>query len=659
MIRFLQTPTPAKRFVLGFILIAFCLIMVISLVPNLNQSLLGGTSNPNVLAKVGDEEITRDQVQQRAAAVAERSQYPPQLIPFLMGRALEGMISEKALLVEGDRLGLKVTDEEVTDALKRGQLGEMLFPNGQFIGEEKYEDFVASQFKMSKTDFERLVRESLLNDKVRDLITQGATVSDPEVLKAFKEQNAKVKLDYAVLTLDDVQPQVKVTEPEVKNYFETHKSVYQAGNPEKRKVTYAVLPAEKIPGAEITDGDVQRYYSDNQEKYRLPEQVKVSHILIKTIGPDGKPDPKLEAPAKAKAEALLKQIKSGASFVELAKKNSEDSAGPDGGSAAKGGSLGWIQKGQMVPEFEKTSFELAKGQTSDLVKTQFGYHIIHVDDKQAAHVRPLAEVKGEIMQQLSSEKKQRVLGDAANSLQAQARSTSIEKAAESKGAQVFHSDFFGPTDSLPGVNFAPEFMQAVFSEAPKAAPVAVPTQNGVVVFQVSEVQPPAPPQYEKYRAKAESDLKAEKARTLFTSRLQEIANRGRATHDLKKVAKEFGATLKSTELVSPKDQVPDIGSMSQVPEAFAMKVGDVGTPVTPSQNKGIVYSVAERQEPSTEDFATKKDITRDQMLQRKKEEMLLLFTSNLVEQMEKNGKIKKNQAQIDAMSKRAGGIGGF
>jgi hypothetical protein len=117
--------------------------------------------------------------------------------------------------------------------------------------------------------------------------------------------------------------------------------------------------------------------------------------------------------------------------------------------------------------------------------------------------------------------------------------------------------------------------------------------------------------------------------------------------------------LKSTELVSPKDQVPDIGSMSQVPEAFAMKVGDVGTPVTPSQNKGIVYSVAERQEPSTEDFAKKKDITRDQMLQRKKEEMLLLFTSNLVEQMEKNGKIKKNQAQIDAMSKRAGGIGGF
>ena len=658
MIRFLQTPTPAKRFVLGFILVAFCLIMVISLVPNPTQQ-FGGISNANVLAKVGDEEITLNEVQQRAAAVAERSQYPPQLIPFLMGRALEGIISEKALLAEGDRLGLKVTDEEVADALRRGQLGEILFPNGQFIGEEKYEDFVASQFKMSKPEFERLVRESLLNDKVRNLIAQGASISDTDVLKAFKEQNGKVKLDYAVLTLDDVQSQVKVTEPEVKNYFETHKGIYQAGNPEKRKVTYAVLPAAKIPGAEVADADVQRYYNDNQDKYRVPEQVKVSHILIKTIGPDNKPDPNLDAPAKAKAEALLKQIKAGGNFADLAKKNSQDNAGPDGGSAAKGGSLGWIQKGQMVPEFEKVSFELPKGQTSDVVKTQFGFHIIHVDDKKAGGVRPLAEVKPEIEQQLATEQKQRVLGDAANSLQSQARSTSIEKAAEAKGAQLFHSDFFGPTDSLPGVNFAPEFMQAVFGTAPKSPPVAVPTQSGVVVFQVNEVQPPAPPQYEKYRAKAENDLKGEKARNLLGSRLQELSNRGRATHDLKKIAKELGASVKSSELVSPKDQVPDIGSMSQVPEAFDMKVGDVSAPVTPAQNKGVVYSVTERQDPSSEDFAKKKDITRDQMLQRKKDEMVALFTSNLVDQMEKTGKIKKNQAQIDAMAKRAGGAGGF
>src|SRR5438270_14069999 len=192
MIRFLQTPTPVKRFVLGFILVVFCLIMVISLVPNTSQQ-LGGSSNPNVLAKVGSEEVTVEQVQQRASSLAERMQYPPQLVPFLMGRALEGMIAEKAQIAEAERLGLKVTNEEVIEALKRGQLGEALFPNGQFIGDDKYDAFVADQFKMTKPQFEQLVRESLMNDKIRELITQGATISEPEVLKAFNQENAKVK----------------------------------------------------------------------------------------------------------------------------------------------------------------------------------------------------------------------------------------------------------------------------------------------------------------------------------------------------------------------------------------------------------------------------------------------------------------------------------
>ena len=657
MIRFLQTPTPLKRFVLGAILVVFCLIMVISLVPNLNQSLLGNPTNPSVLAKVGDQDVSMDEVQQRASSVAQSQGYPAQLIPLLLPQALNAVIADKAVINEAHRMGLKVTNEEVVDLLKHGALGNELFPNGKFIGDDKYDQFVADNFRMSKPQFEDMVRSVLLSGKLRSMIEQGATVTDVEVKQAFEEQNVKVKLDYAVLTLDDVQSQVKVTEPEVKAYFDSHKSVYQAGNSEKRKITYAVLPADKIQGAQISDADVQQYYRDHQDQFRSPEQAKVSHILFKTVGADGKPDPKLEGPAKAKAEAVLKQLKSGGNFAELAKKNSEDNGGPNGGSAANGGSLGWIQRGQTVPEFEQAAFGLPKGQTSDLVKSTYGYHIIRVDDKQDAHVKALAEVKPQIEAALEGEKKRRALEDAANSLQNQARSSSVEKAAAAKGAQVFHSDFFGPTDSLPGVNFAPEFMQAVFNTALKAPAVGVPVQNGVAIFQVTEVQPPAPPQFEKYRAKAESDLKAEKARNMLGSRLRELSDRARASHDLKKVAKELGATVKTSELVDAKGQVPDIGSMQQAPDAFGMKVGEVSAPL-PLQNKGVVYTVTERQEPSADDYAKKKDVTRDTMLQRKRQEMFALFTSNLVDQMEKSGRIKKNQAQIDAMSKRAtaGGI---
>src|SRR3954465_1777409 len=320
MIRFLQTPTPMKRFVLGRILVVFCLIMVISLVPNLNQSLLGNPTNPSVLAKVGDQDVSMDEVQQRASSVAQSEGFPAQPIPLLLPQALNAVIADKAVVNEAHRMGLKVTNEEVVDLLKHGALGAELFPNGKFIGDDKYDQFVADNFRMSKPQFEDMVRSVLLSGKLRSMIEQGATVTDAEVKQAFEEQNVKVKLDYAVLTLDDVQSQVKVTEPEVKAYFDSHKSVYQAGNSEKRKITYAVLPADKIAGAQIKEGDIEDYYHSHRDDFFVPEQVSVSHILFKTIGADGKPDPKLEAPAKAKAEGVLKQLKAGGNFAELAKK---------------------------------------------------------------------------------------------------------------------------------------------------------------------------------------------------------------------------------------------------------------------------------------------------------------------------------------------------
>ena len=141
---------------------------------------------------------------------------------------------------------------------------------------------------------------------------------------------------------------------------------------------------------QVTQPELQSYYEQHRDQYRVPEQVNVRHILIKTPlpGPDGKVDQKAVDAARAKAEDVLKQVKAGGNFAELAKKYSEDP-----GSAKNGGSLGWIGKGRTVPEFEKAAFSLPKGGTSDLVQSSYGFHIIHVDDKHDAHVKSLDEVK--------------------------------------------------------------------------------------------------------------------------------------------------------------------------------------------------------------------------------------------------------------------------
>ena len=140
----------------------------------------------------------------------------------------------------------------------------------------------------------------------------------------------------------------------------------------------------------VTAADLEKYYKDHQEQFKVPDRVKVRHILIKTpsVLPGAKPDEKAVAEARKKAEDILKQVKSGGNFAELAKKNSDDP-----GSKAAGGELGWIVKGQTVPEFEKAAFSLDKGQTSDLVQTTYGFHIIQTEEKDVAHQKTLAEVK--------------------------------------------------------------------------------------------------------------------------------------------------------------------------------------------------------------------------------------------------------------------------
>ena len=142
------------------------------------------------------------------------------------------------------------------------------------------------------------------------------------------------------------------------------------------------------------DQQVQQYYQGHQKDYQVPEEVKVRHILIKV---DAGADPKVDAAAKQKAEDLLKQIKGGADFAALAKANSDDP-----GSKEQGGELGMIQRGVTVPAFEKAAFGLEPGQISDVIKTQFGYHIIKVEEKQTAHLKSLDEVKAQIVATLDS-----------------------------------------------------------------------------------------------------------------------------------------------------------------------------------------------------------------------------------------------------------------
>jgi len=656
MIRQLQNAGPTLKIILGALLVIICASMAITLIPGGIGSSFGiGAPPAGVLATIGDQQVTVNEVQREARAMI-RQQFPrggaqaSSLLPFFAGQAAEQLINEKALIAEAHRMGLRASDDDLRNELQHGQLGIMLFPDGKFVGQEEYENF-AQRFDMTVPQLEARVKEDILVRKLRALVSSSAFVGDTEVRDEFDQRNTKVKFEYAVITQADILKGLHPTGEELKAFYERNKANYNNSIPEKRQIKYVVVDSAKIAAATtVTDQDLQAYYDQHRDEYREPEQVKVSHILIKTPlpAPGAKEDEKAVADARAKAEDILKQLKAGGDFAKLAEKYSDDP-----GSAKSGGELGWIGRGRTVPEFEKAAFSLGKGQTSDLVKSSYGFHIIHVEDKQQAHLKTLAEVKSEIEEKVKQQKTARATESAANALLSQARTAGFDKAAAAKAQATITTEFFSRTDSLPGLGPNPQFMDAVFSEAEKAPPDVVQVPQGFVVFQLLAVRPPATPTFEEIRSRVESEFKNERAGFLLQQKTQELSDRAKAEHDLKKAAKNLDATVKTSDLVAPDGQVPDIGSMASASAIFSLKPGQISGPITAGGN-GVVAQLLEKQAPTDQEFAEKKDGIRQSLIEGKQNDLFGLFVANLRKDMEKSKRLKVNQEEMKNLTRQGG-----
>ena len=659
MIRFLQTPGPVKKYLLGGMLLLISLSMVWYLVPNSgNSGYSFGGPTKGVVAQVDGGDISTEEVRQTARQMAQQDaqrygEMAAKIMPFLIQqettRAVDQLINRQALLSEAGRMGFRVTPEEVKDELQHGRYAATFFPGGTFIGETEYENMLMQGANLTPAKFEEAVANDILITKLQAFISGSASVSESEIHAEFLKQNSKVKFDYAILKQDDLRKGLHPTDEELKAFYASHQRSYANSVPEKRKVKYAVIETSKAEaGVQVTPDDLRAYYEQQRDQYRVPEQVKVSHIWIKMPlpGADGKIDDKAVAEAQHRADDLLKQLKGGAKFEDVAKKYSEDP-----GSSNVGGSLGWIGKGQMTAEFEKAAFSLPKGQISDVVKTLDGFHIIRVDDKQEAHVKPLDEVKALIEPILKHQKATQAAQKMADALLKAAQAQGLDAAAATQGVPVINSDFFSRKDMLPGLGPASQFMDAVFSATEKSPPAEAAASQGMVVFQLVAVKPAATPTFEEIRSRVEEEFKSERSSTLLLQKVQELSDRAKAEHDLKRAAKELGATVKTSDFVLPDAQVPDVGSMSgQAAVAFNMKAGEISGPINDGPT-AVVLEVIENQQPTDADYAAKRDQIRDQMLLQKQQERFGLFVAGLIDEMTKTGKIKKNPEEIKTLTK--------
>lgn len=654
MIKFLQSGNKAAKYILA----GFLLILAASMVTYLIPGFTGDTAatEAGVVASVGGHDIHRDEVARVVQAQARGNQIPDFYMPIMRQQAVKQLIQQAELQYESERMGLKVSDQEFRDELQYGPYKQAFFPGGKWIGAEKYKQML-TQGGTTVENFERDVRLDLLQRKLVNVIGAGASATDSEVEQAYKEQNTKVKFQYAVLKMEDVSKTIKPTDTELKAFYAANQARYTNAIPEKRQIKYFVLNEKSIADKVTVDpAEIQRAYSANQNAYRVQERAKIRHILIETPkpGPDGKVDQKAVDEARAKAQDVLKQLKAGGDFTQLANKYSNDPGNEDPTThAKKGGELGWIGKGQTVAEFEKAAFSQSKGQISDPVQTSFGFHIIQTEDKEDAHLKPLADVKPGIEEAIKQEKIKAQMTQASTDAESIAQKQGLEKAASKYGAQVVSSNLITHNDALPGIGPQPPLMDAVFATTEKAGPQVTQTPQSTVVFEVTKVEPARTPSFEEIKDRVSTEFKNQRASDVLRRKVQEMADRAHAEHDLGKAAKEAGATIKTSDLVSRTQQVPEIGSMSgPASAAFSMKQGEISGPLNLGTSQAVLQ-VLERQEPSSTDpeFAKQRDQLRERLASQKRQEVLTLFVTDLNTRLEKEGKVKINKTEMDNLTK--------
>src|ERR1700733_9435513 len=648
MIRTLQQDNRLMKIIFAVIIGLAAITMVITLVPGIfdnattsDSAVFATVREPGFFGRLGGDSIPVKtvEVNQLAQRQLQQQHLPDFLLPYMSQRAGQILVQRAILKHEADRLHLQVSDEDLRRELQTGPFAQYLFPNGQYIGDDAYMNFVQSAFQTSRADFESQVKSDMELNRLQALITGGVSVSDNAVREAFRVDGTKVKFDYAVISADDVRKTVNPSDSELQAYFKTNSAKYANAVPETRKIEYVSFDTSNLPGGkpQISDADVLAYYNAHKDQYQVKEQAKVRHILIAV--PAGA-DAKTDAAAKAKAEDILKQIKSGGNFADLASKNSDDP-----GSKTQGGELGWLDPGKTVPEFDKAAFSLPVGQTSDLIKTQFGYHILQVEDKKTAHLRPLEEVKAEIVPVLEQQRVGAAEQTFASALAADAKKNGLEKAAAAKGLHAVTTDFVAKDGVIAGLADGTPLLTQAFSVVKGADPAAVATGDGFAVFQVTDVKPAHAPEFADYKSHILEDYREQQVPQLLSTRLNKLDERAKVLNDLKKAAAEMNVPLKTSDLLGNEGGIPDLGAMSGAGSvAFSLPKGTISGPINAGR-VGVVLSVIDKQEPTADDIAKNFNATKDKLLNDQREEIFRVYIGELTQKYEKGGAVRFSKQQ--------------
>jgi peptidyl-prolyl cis-trans isomerase D len=603
---------------LWLVIAAFIILYIPALTTNQDEGTPGET-----VATVGDLPVTVGDFQrtyQRQRQVYDRL-YEGRMTPAMMKQlgleeqVLEALVAERIVELEAKRLGITVSDETVVRAISTSPEFQ---DDGRFIGTDEIRRRLELQ-GLTEDQLAESLRRQLLRESLVNLVGAAATVSDAEVEREYRRRNEQVKVEYVLVDAERFKAAVQPADAEIAARFEARKDEYRI--PERRVVSYALLDRDALkPGVVVTDRDIELYYQDHRDEYRQEPEACASHILVKVRqGDAGEGHPEDEA--RAIAQKLLDEVKAGGDFAEVAKRGSEDQ-----GSAATGGDLGCFPPGRMVREFDDAVFALAPGETSELVRSSFGYHVIRLASKRDEATMPLAQVRERVRAEVETRKMSELGEQKAQAMaDALAAGKSLEEAAKAQGLAVKKSEPFArnaPSPALASPTLVSRVFQMKKGETEKEG-FALP--QGAAFVSLADVQPSRVPALDEVRDKVRAEIVEAKA--FEQAKALAAAVRAKAeSAGLEKAATAAGLVRKETPaLVGRGQPLADLGGGLALEEAaFSLPQGALGEPVRTGSGYAVLR-VLEKKAADPAELARQKGQIAAQLREQKRQELFRAY----------------------------------
>jgi peptidyl-prolyl cis-trans isomerase D len=624
----------AVRILLGVMLGMVALSMLVYLIPGAGTTTAADQSD-QVVAEIGKDVLTLHDVELGIQNQLRTQQIPPDLVQVIIPQQVDQLVEERALAYEAKRLGFDVSDQDLANTIRSTQFGT--------LNPQQYRDAV-EQMGETVGEFETNLRSGLAGNSLEALAIEGAVVSPAEVEAEYRRRNEKAKLEY--LGFDPVKTgaEVKPTPEQLKAYYDRNKNFFT--QPETRDVQLVVADQAQVgQSIQISDAQVESYYNSHKDQYRTPERVQARHILIKTTGKT----PAEITQLKAKAEDLLKQIKGGADFAKLAATNSEDP-----GSAAKGGDLGWIVRGQMVKNFEDSVFSLKPKEISDVITTEYGFHIIQVMEREPARLRTLEEVKPEIVGNLRNQQVFDLMQNLADQAHAELVKApqNARQIADKFKLQFVSLDKYKQGDTVATLGTDPQAPATIMSLKKGEVSQVVQAGNKLVIAEVTDIHPSHPAEYGEVELQVRVQYTQQQGVQLVADRAKKAADLLKTNGgDLKAAAKTLGMEVKSTDLFGRSGVAEGIGAASYFGDAFDKPVGSIIGPIN-AGTQTVVAKIVERQEPDMSKLPQERDAIVLALKGKKTAERQVMLRDSILSTLIQQGKVKMHRDVINRLIAR-------